>query len=78
MTNSCLNDGMLWMNQERMVELFGTSVPTFNTHTSKVLKEKELDRISVIKDHLTTAQLADEQDLKTLENQLNKRKPKKE
>lgn len=48
-------DGMVWMNQQQLAELFDTSVPNISMHISNILKEKELDRISVIKDYLTTA-----------------------
>ena len=36
-------------------ELFATSVPNINIHTSNILKDKELDSNSVIKDYLITA-----------------------
>jgi len=48
-------DGNIWMNQTQLAELFATSVPNISTHISNILKEKELDRNSVIKDYLTTA-----------------------
>lgn len=48
-------DGNVWMNQSQLAELFATSVPNISTHISKLLKEKELDEISVVKDYLTTA-----------------------
>jgi len=48
-------DGMVWMNQSQLAELFDTSVPNISMHISNILKEKELDRNSVIKDYLTTA-----------------------
>jgi len=48
-------DGMVWMNQQQLAELFDTSVPNISMHISNILKEKELDRVSVIKDYLTTA-----------------------
>lgn len=48
-------DGNVWMNQSQLAELFSTSVPNISTHISKILKEKELDRNSVVKDYLTTA-----------------------
>lgn len=54
----------VWMNQSQLAELFATSVPNISTHISKILKEKELDRNSVVKDYLTTA--ADGKDLKEL------------
>ena len=48
-------DGMIWMNQSQLAELFSTSVPNISMHTSNILKEKELEQISVVKDYLTTA-----------------------
>ena len=48
-------DGMVWMNQSQIAELFDTSVPNISTHISNILKEKELEPNSVIKDYLTTA-----------------------
>ncbi|MDO8262015.1 MAG: virulence RhuM family protein [Gallionella sp.] len=48
-------DGNVWMNQSQLAELFATSVPNISIHISKILKEKELDKTSVVKDYLTTA-----------------------
>ena len=48
-------DGMVWMNQNQLAELFDTSVPNISMHISNILKEGELNRISVVKDYLTTA-----------------------
>jgi hypothetical protein len=48
-------DGMIWMNQSQLAELFDTSVPNISMHISNILKEKELEQISVVKDYLTTA-----------------------
>jgi len=48
-------DGMVWMNQNQLAELFDTSVPNISMHISNILKEGELEQISVIKDYLTTA-----------------------
>lgn len=48
-------DGMVWMNQNQIAELFDTSVPNISMHISKILKEKELIADSVIKEYLTTA-----------------------
>ena len=47
-------DGNLWLNQNQLVELFDTSVPKISMHISNILKEKELDENSVIKEYLTT------------------------
>jgi len=48
-------DGKIWLNQKQMAELFATSVPNINIHISNILKDKELDSNSVIKDYLITA-----------------------
>ena len=48
-------DGSVWMNQSQLAELFDTSVPNISMHVSNVLKEKEVDLNSVVKDYLITA-----------------------
>ena len=48
-------DGKIWLNQKQMAELFATSIANVNMHISNILKEKELDKKSVIKDYLITA-----------------------
>lgn len=48
-------DGMVWMNQNQIAELFDTSVPNTSMHITNILKDGELDRNTVIKDYLTTA-----------------------
>ena len=48
-------DRMVWMNQNQLAKLFDTSVPNISMHVSKILKDGELDKISVVKDYLTTA-----------------------
>ncbi|MCX8482444.1 MAG: virulence RhuM family protein, partial [Crocinitomicaceae bacterium] len=48
-------EGMVWMNQSQLAELFATSIPNISMHISNILKEKELTKDSVIKDYLTTA-----------------------
>jgi hypothetical protein len=48
-------DGNVWMNQNQLAELFATSTPNISTHISNILKDKELDKNSVVKDYLTTA-----------------------
>lgn len=48
-------DGMVWLSQLQMAELFATSVPNINTHISNILIDNELDANSVIKDYLITA-----------------------
>lgn len=48
-------DGNVWMNQSQLAELFATSKQNISLHIRKILKEKELQANSVIKDYLTTA-----------------------
>jgi hypothetical protein len=48
-------DGDIWMNQQQLAELFDTSVPNISMHISNILKDKELESNSVIKNYLTTA-----------------------
>ena len=48
-------DGMVWMNQNQLAELFDTSVPNISMHISNILKEGELRQFQVVKDYLTTA-----------------------
>ena len=48
-------DGSVWLNQSQLAELFATSKPNINIHITNILKDKELDANSVIKDYLTTA-----------------------
>lgn len=48
-------DGDVWMNQNQLAELFDTSKQNISLHVVNVLKDKELDKDSVVKDYLTTA-----------------------
>ena len=48
-------DGDVWMNQTQLAELFDTSKQNISLHVVNVLKEKELEKNSVVKDYLTTA-----------------------
>ena len=48
-------DGMVWLNQQSIAELFGTSIPNISIHISNILKDNELEKDSVVKDYLTTA-----------------------
>ncbi len=48
-------DGKIWLNQQQMAELFATSKPNISMHIANILKEKELNEISVVKEFLTTA-----------------------
>ena len=48
-------DGKIWLNQQQMAELFATSKPNISMHIANILKERELNEISVVKNYLTTA-----------------------
>ena len=48
-------DGSVWLNQLQMAELFTTSKQNVSLHINSVLKDRELDANSVVKDYLTTA-----------------------
>ena len=48
-------DGNIWMNQNQLAALFGTSKPNVSMHIANILKDKELDADSVVKYYLTTA-----------------------
>lgn len=48
-------DGMVWMSQNQLAELFATSVPNISMHIANILEDKELKADSVIKEYLTTA-----------------------
>ena len=48
-------DGMIWMNQSQLAELFDTSKQNIGQHISNLLKENELDKNSVVKNYFTTA-----------------------
>ncbi len=48
-------DGSVWLNQLQMAELFATSKQNIGQHISSILKDKELDADSVVKNYFTTA-----------------------
>lgn len=48
-------DGKIWLSQQQIAELFGTSKPNISIHIANILKDKELDIKPVVKDYLTTA-----------------------
>lgn len=48
-------DGKIWLNQQQMAELFATSKQVISHHILNILKENELNEISVVKQYLTTA-----------------------
>lgn len=49
-------DGNVWMNQNQLAELFDTSKQNISLHIINILKDKELQENSVVKDYFTTAQ----------------------
>jgi hypothetical protein len=48
-------DGSIWLSQNQIAELFGTSKQNVSLHIINILKDRELDKSSVVKDYLTTA-----------------------
>ena len=48
-------DGMVWLNQQSIAKLFGTSKQNTSWHIANILKDGELCEGSVVKDYLTTA-----------------------
>ncbi len=48
-------DGMIWMNQNQLAELFDTSKQNIGQHITNILKEGELPEYSVVKNYFTTA-----------------------
>ncbi|MBL1259869.1 MAG: hypothetical protein COB33_004965 [Thiotrichaceae bacterium] len=48
-------DGMVWMSQNQLAELFDTSKQNIGRHISNLLIKKELDEDSVVKNYFTTA-----------------------
>jgi len=48
-------DGIVWMNQNQLAELFATTKQNISLHIQNILKEGELDEFSVVKEYLTTA-----------------------
>ena len=53
--NLLAKDGKIWLNQQQMAELFATSKQLISHHIANILKDKELNEISVVKQYLTTA-----------------------
>ena len=48
-------DGRIWLNQQQMAELFGTSKSNISMHIAGILGDKELTKDSVVQNYLTTA-----------------------
>lgn len=42
-------DGSVWLNQQQMAELFATSKQNVSLRINNILKDKELDMVSVVK-----------------------------
>lgn len=51
--NLMTRDGMVWLNQSQMAELFATSKQTISYHISNILKDIELEYESTVKEYLT-------------------------
>ena len=50
-----LEDETVWLNQKQRVELFQTKKWNVSLHIRNIFKEGELEKISVVKEYLTTA-----------------------
>ena len=48
-------DGMVWMSQGQLAVLFDTSKQNIGQHVANILRERELDENSVVKNYFTTA-----------------------
>ncbi len=48
-------DGMVWMNQNQLAELFDTSKQNIGQYIASILKDNELEQSSVVKNYFTTA-----------------------
>lgn len=48
-------DGMVWMNQNQLAQLFDTSKQNIGQHIGNILDDKELRADPVVKDYFTTA-----------------------
>ncbi len=48
-------DGNVWLSQAQLAELFATSKQNVSSHIISILKENELQEVSVVKDFFTTA-----------------------
>lgn len=53
--NLMSRDGMVWLNQSQMAELFATSKQNIAYHISNILEDNELSYNAVVKEYLTTA-----------------------
>jgi len=48
-------DGMVWMNQIQLAELFDTSKQNIGQHIANIFEDKELEENAVVKNYFTTA-----------------------
>lgn len=48
-------EGVIWMNQSQLAELFDTSKQNIGQQIAKILEENELQENSVVKNYFTTA-----------------------
>ena len=48
-------DSTVWMNRQQLAELFDTSKQNIGQHILNILKDKELEENSVVKNYFTTA-----------------------
>ena len=50
-----IEEETVWLTQAQMAQLFQTTKQNISLHINNIFKEHELDRVSVVKDFLTTA-----------------------
>lgn len=50
-----VEDDTVWLTQQQMTELFQSSKQNISLHINNIFKERELDRMAVVKESLTTA-----------------------
>lgn len=50
-----VEDETVWLTQAQMTELFQSSKQNISLHINNIFKERELDRMAVVKESLTTA-----------------------
>lgn len=67
--SAILDNETIWLNQNSMAELFGTTKQSISYHLSNIFNEGELEKNSVVKEILTTA--ADGKSYKTLHYNLD-------
>ena len=62
--NLMTRDGMVWLNQSQMAELFATSKQTISYHISNILEDRELEYESIVKEYLTVGVTGQEYSVK--------------